>query len=556
MRIPPGTTPDGWTADSSYSIVTDGTSRYQVDAAAADKFASADSARVNYYVQAKCMLTQLKTGANYLGLAARYTDAANNYLFYYNSSESRWKIGRYLAGVWLVMASGPSFTISVGTEYTLKFEIDGERLTGYVNGVLQCGTTDPALASGKIACYGNNTKGTFDDITVGQYSAAPVATPTPTPVAYITTNKSSYAVGENITVNFYNGPGNAKDWIGLYNNGAPDSPSIKWLYVNGTQTATIGISTGSVTFSGGLTAAGTYNARFFANDGYTRICDQVTFTVGATSTPTPTPAGTATPTPTPTPTTTPASFPAISLSPLTSVDSNQTINITISNAENPSHSTDWIGLYEANVTPDGDPVSIWWDYLPNLGITNGNGTFTFNPANISSANRSRYSNGNTYKFILAYDGSYVIQASTSFTVGSSILFETESLTVSGISSGDTHTVTNDANMSGGQGDLFNGTANNDYIQYTVYVTTSGTYNVKIKVNKNNNRGKYQLKIDGTNQGAVQDTYSSSSTYVEIDLGNVTFGTTGNKMFRFTCTGKNSNSTGYKLFTDYIKLTKQ
>jgi hypothetical protein len=112
-------------------------------------------------------------------------------------------------------------------------------------------------------------------------SLTPTATPTPTPIpaAYITTNKSSYAKGEKIIVNFYNGPGNAKDWIGLYNNGAPDSPSLKWLYVNGTTTATIGISTGSVTFTTGLTTAGTYNARFFANDGYTRICTPVTFTV-------------------------------------------------------------------------------------------------------------------------------------------------------------------------------------------------------------------------------------------------------------------------------------
>jgi hypothetical protein len=287
----PGTTPDGWTADSSFSIVTDGTSRYQVDAAAADKYSSADTARANSYVQAKCKLVQLKTGSNYFGIAARYTDAANNYLFYYDSTETRWKIGRYLSGAWLKMASGPAFAVNTGVEYTLKFEVDGERLSGYVNGALQCSTSDPALTSGKIACYGNNAQVTFDDIAVYQFSGTPVPTPTPAPV------------------------------------------------------------------------------------------------------------------------------PAVSLSPQSPADSNQTINVTISNAENPSHATDWIGLYEANVTPNGNPASIWWDYLPNLGITTGSGTFTFNPANIPSAQRSRYSNGNNYKFILAYDDSYVIQASTSFTVG-------------------------------------------------------------------------------------------------------------------------------------------
>ena len=137
-----------------------------------------------------------------------------------------------------------------------------------------------------------------------------------------------------------------------------------------------------------------------------------------------------------------------------------------------------------------------------------------------------------------------------------VIYEMEILTVSGISSGDTHTVTSDTNMSGGQGDLFNGNATNDYIQYTVNVATAGTYNLKVKVNKYKDRGKYQLAIDGVNQGAVQDNYSSSSTYVELDLGNVTFSAAGDKLFRFKCTGKLNKSTGYKLFTDYLKLIKQ
>lgn len=137
-----------------------------------------------------------------------------------------------------------------------------------------------------------------------------------------------------------------------------------------------------------------------------------------------------------------------------------------------------------------------------------------------------------------------------------VFYETESLTVSGMSSGDTHTVTSDANMSGGQGDLFNANASADFIQYTVNVAVNGTYNVKVKVNKYKDRGKYQLAIDGTNQGAVQDNYSATSSYVELDLGNVTFATAGDKMFKFNCTGKLNKATGYKLFTDYIKLSKQ
>ncbi|MEZ0217857.1 MAG: hypothetical protein ACAH89_12035, partial [Rariglobus sp.] len=43
-------------------------------------------------------------------------------------------------------------------------------------------------------------------------------------------------------------------------------------------------------------------------------------------------------------------------------------------------------------------------------------------------------------------------------------------------------------------------------------------------------------------------------FVEVDLGNVTFGTAGNKAFKFTVTGKNASSAGYNLNFDYIKLT--
>ena len=98
---------------------------------------------------------------------------------------------------------------------------------------------------------------------------------------FMTTNKTSYVVGEDITVNFNNGPGNAKDWIGVYN--STDTPGVQgstiWFYVNGSQTATTGVSTGSVTFKGGLSAAGNYKVEFLANDGYTKICEELTINV-------------------------------------------------------------------------------------------------------------------------------------------------------------------------------------------------------------------------------------------------------------------------------------
>jgi hypothetical protein len=88
----------------------------------------------------------------------------------------------------------------------------------------------------------------------------------------VTTSRAKFAAGSSITVNFNSGPGNPKDWVGLY---GPDMTpgdvgSLKWAYVSGTQTAGDGLTDGSVTLDG-LPDAGDYFAIFFENDGYTQL---------------------------------------------------------------------------------------------------------------------------------------------------------------------------------------------------------------------------------------------------------------------------------------------
>ena len=87
----------------------------------------------------------------------------------------------------------------------------------------------------------------------------------------VTTSRAKFATGSPITVNFNSGPGNPKDWIGLY---SPDMTpgdvgSLKWAYVSGTETAGDGLTDGSVTLEG--LDAGDYFAIFFENDGYTQL---------------------------------------------------------------------------------------------------------------------------------------------------------------------------------------------------------------------------------------------------------------------------------------------
>lgn len=95
---------------------------------------------------------------------------------------------------------------------------------------------------------------------------------------------------------------------------------------------------------------------------------------------------------------------------------NEPFTVSLAGANNPAHAQDWIGLYEAAVTPSGNPPAIWWEYLPKLGIRTGSGTFVFDPARIGTATRGRYRPGRMYKFVLVYDNGYRVEAHAPFRV--------------------------------------------------------------------------------------------------------------------------------------------
>lgn len=70
-----------------------------------------------------------------------------------------------------------------------------------------------------------------------------------------------------------------KDWIGLYTpTQAPTSTSQSWRYLNGTKTApATGVQSGSITLP--MLPAGSYIARFFANDAWTPLAAEIPFTI-------------------------------------------------------------------------------------------------------------------------------------------------------------------------------------------------------------------------------------------------------------------------------------
>lgn len=165
----------------------------------------------------------------------------------------------------------------------------------------------------------------------------------------ITLSEENYQLSEAIAVNFTDGPGNAKDWIGIYHNGQnPGGPaSTLWKYVNNsTSSGASGITSGQVTFPNGLTQADLYFAAFLENDGYTEIAPRQTFYAG----------------PIPVLTTDEQVY-----------TSGSDVVVTFQNI--PHLAQDWIGIYKVNITPGSDTNAIQWEYITNLGNT-ANGNYT------------------------------------------------------------------------------------------------------------------------------------------------------------------------------------
>lgn len=112
----------------------------------------------------------------------------------------------------------------------------------------------------------------------------PIVALAPLPAApLLTTDRASYGPSDPINVTFTGGPGNAKDWIGIYAQGVTPSgnpQSLAWFYVNGSRTAGTGRAAGTLTFPAGL-GAGNYSAWFLANDGYSVLAGPAQFRVAS-----------------------------------------------------------------------------------------------------------------------------------------------------------------------------------------------------------------------------------------------------------------------------------
>ncbi len=142
-------------------------------------------------------------------------------------------------------------------------------------------------------------------------------------------------------------------------------------------------------------------------------------------------------------------------------------------------------------------------------------------------------------------------------------FESESLTIN--NSSKTVDVVADTHYSNGSGNILRATVVGDSVTFLVPNVAAGTYEVSVGMKRANSRGQFQLSASRadqntyTNIGPVVDEYVTDGTNAEADfmavnVGQWSPGTTNDKLFKLTVTGKNSASSQYWLSIDYIVLT--
>jgi hypothetical protein len=195
----------------------------------------------------------------------------------------------------------------------------------------------------------------------------------------------AYYPGEPIVVSFANGPGNPKDWIGIYPTDIPPGSgpnSTAWKYVDDTQGGLTGLREGSVLFPDGLALAGDWAAYLLFNDGYATLTTNL-FRIVDPGTP------------------------------LVRIEqrlyaTGQPIRVTFTNG--PANAKDWVGIYKQGQTPGSSTPSTLWNYVDGTqagttGLTDGVISFT---AGLSSP-------GEYVVHFLAND-SYDIIASETFSV--------------------------------------------------------------------------------------------------------------------------------------------
>ncbi len=265
---------DGWSRSSgTWAVVTDGSLAYRQSGTSSDSNARAGSSSwTNYSVQARVKPIAFGGADRYVGLMARVVNS-NHYYYLALQNGNRLVLGKRAGGSPISLAS-KSFTFSTGTFYTLRLDVQGSSLSGYVNGTLQLTATEGEFTSGIIGAATYFASASFDDFLVTSLGGG--GTPPPAPAGLAAT------------------PGNAQVTLSWNASSGASSYNVKRATTSGGPYTTIasGVTSTSLANSG-LTNGTTYFYVVSAvnSSGESGNSNQASATPQATQTPPAAPTG-------------------------------------------------------------------------------------------------------------------------------------------------------------------------------------------------------------------------------------------------------------------------
>jgi pectate lyase len=205
---------DGWTrSGGSWSVVTDGTQVARQGSTSSDARALAgDAAWTDYSVQARVKPLSFNGSDRFTAVLARAQSATSYYYLTLRSSNTV-QLKKLVGGSSTTLSTA-SVTVATNTWYTLRIEVSGNTLRGFVNGTQVGSATDNQFAAGRAGLATFNASASFDDVQVetGTTPTPTATTPTITPtgpvdppaglIGYATLN----ALGQNSTTGGAGGP--------------------------------------------------------------------------------------------------------------------------------------------------------------------------------------------------------------------------------------------------------------------------------------------------------------------------------------------------------------
>jgi pectate lyase len=168
---------NGWSkSGGSWAVVSDGSLVYRQSGTSSDAKARAGSTSMtNYSVQARVKPLGFNGSNRHAALIARAQSSTNYY--YLALTNGNQLALRKLAGGSSTTLASKALTVTTGTWYTLRIDVVGAQLWGYVNGALELTATDSQFSSGNIGGATFFASAEFDDFAVTSLSGPPAPVP-------------------------------------------------------------------------------------------------------------------------------------------------------------------------------------------------------------------------------------------------------------------------------------------------------------------------------------------------------------------------------------------